>query len=217
MELTFHSLDELQAFTAWVSGGRTSSPETVTLSVTQAECDALANAIKAGLAEDDEKRPQVLDERQPEGEMQSAGEPAKRKRRTKAEMEAAKAAEAGAPETTEVTPAGTVAQVAPENKGNPFAQQTLPEGAEATGAPPKSEPAAAADKGDYAEFLAARLAERPTMEQIEHMKYARNFIGKFDLTTYNTAFEMAGLSPNVMGYTPEDCARHAATLDYLSL
>jgi len=174
-------------------------------------------------------------------------EPAKRKRRTKAEIEADKTAEAArlsahnqanaiadanlaehGAETAaayakqpETTPAGTAAVVAPENTGNPFAQQSLP-AEEKTQEPAKAAAPANATpeqvkQFEINEFVAARLAERPTLDQREHLLLARTFIGKHGMSKYNESFNLVGLGPNVMTYTEADCARHAAALDFLSL
>lgn len=187
----------------------------------------------------------------PVAEAAAAPEFVKRKRRTKAEIEADKAAEAARLAThnqanatadanvaehgaeaaaayakPETTPAGTTAKVAPENTGNPFAQQALPaEGNALEEAPAEQSKAAApadatpeqAKQFEINEFVAARLAERPTLEQREHLLLARTFIGKHGMPKYNESFQLVGLSPNVMLYSEADCARHAAALDFLGL
>ena len=179
----------------------------------------------------------------------TAEEPAKRKRRTKANSPADAAAEAAhdranatadanlaehgaeakaalADVKPETTPAGTTAQVAPENTGNPFAQQSLPTESKNDQEKPAEQPKAAvpadatpeqAKQYEVNEFVAARLAERPTLDQREHLLLAHTFIGKHGMPKYNESFSLVGLSPNVMTYTEADCARHAAALDFLGL
>lgn len=151
----------------------------------------------------------------PVAEAAAEAKPA-RKRRTKAEMAAARAVGAQLDSASQIgealsetTPAGTQTAIAPENTGNPFAQQELP----------KTEPVEEkqpAKHGDLTEFLASRLAERPEVSQIEHLNLARAFIGKHGMPKYNESFALVGLSSNVMTFGPTECAKHAAVLDFLA-
>ena len=141
--------------------------------------------------------------------------PAVRKRRTKAEIEAAKAAEQ-APEPA--TPA------APD-PANPFSQ-------------PSTNTQAVLDAPDQRSAIAAGIAATATalpedvapdewirsraaalydegVDAHKHLELARGFIGDLKMVTYNETFVLSGLSPNVMGYTDADRALHAATMEYV--
>lgn len=123
-------------------------------------------------------------------------EPAKRKRRTKAEIEAdekaaadaAKAQEPGAVATE--TPAD--ASTAPAG-ANPFA---VAETAAETPATPAAEP-------DAAEAI---------VTPFQHLTRAREFIAKHGMPKYNESFAKAGLDANVMGYSAEQRALHMDAL-----
>lgn len=195
MQLTFESLAELQDFVQWVQAARQVAP--------------IEAAPKATIIVED----------LPEGDGEAVGNPAvtsndqqdvpvdkpARKRRTKAEMEAARAAETANPTSAE--PADSAAS---ESSTADSADTHVAPNAEQT----VSEPV---DKGDAAEFIKSRLAERSEVSQVEHLNLARTFIGKHGMEKYNASFPLAGLTPNVMGYSPADCATHAAALDFLSL
>lgn len=68
---------------------------------------------------------------------------------------------------------------------------------------------------DANEFIAAQMAERPELSQLEHLNIARSFISAKGMEKYNQTFALAGLPANVMGYSPADCARHAAAMSFL--
>lgn len=218
MKIEFDSLTDLDNFFRWVA--KRGAPVMVQLPAAETLSE-LVDEVAAEIAQLPEIEAPKSDRDlsgPPVAEMAAAAEakPA-RKRRTKAEMEAARAADAqldSASQTgellSETTPAGTQAAIAPENTANPFAQQELPADSgpavEATPAP----------KGELIEFMAARLAERPEVSQIEHLNLARAFISKHGMPKYNESFALVGLSSNVMTFGPTECAKHAAVLDFLA-
>ena len=191
MNLQFNSVGELAEFLEFARLlGNAVPADTVEVRVPAAALTAHVHAAAAELAVTDPQSPlvpKILTDEQVTIEPPSP-KVTVRKRRTKAEMEAARAAEqSDAPAVTEagqteMTPAGTPAAVAPENTGNPFAQAELP--AEQLAAAPETKPA---DTGDLKDFLAARVAERPELSQVEHLNLARGFIAKAELS--RTAIE----------------------------
>lgn len=252
MRFEFNDLAELEHFIKWsghlhlreVAAFQAASESALRLATPETVTEASDEAAPTAIGEDRAD----FNVEQPAAE-KSIEEPAKRKRRTKAEIEADKAAEAqrlaanaqanatadanlaehGAEAAAvyakpETTPAGTTTAVASENTGNPFAQQSLPPADTRTEPenPPKSALAAPPAKTgnlqhDCNEFVAARLQERPELDQKSHLDLARLFIGKHGMSKYQQSQELTGLSANVMVYTPADCARHAAALEFLSL
>lgn len=226
MQLTFDHLEELQEFLKFCGYAKRETCELsvqinsgdLTRAVNEAAAEWAANPA-AGTHDEAPESDRDLSGH-PVAELAVAAEPPKRKRRTKAEIDAEKAAATGS------GPADATAAVAGENHANPFAQGALPAEAKPADPEPAPTPAPAAAPApmttavvgnDASEFIAARLVERPTLENVAHLAIARAFIGKHPMTKYTESFALAGLSPNVMGYTPEDCARHAAALDFLSL
>ena len=202
MQLTFESLAELQDFVQWVQAARQVAPVmSATAKVVSGAPNIVVKDLPAGDGEAaDDPAPVEHDQHDA-----PADKPA-RKRRTKAEMEAARAAETESGETSAATVAaeqlatsGTTSAAVAESASIPAADS------------------APVDKGDAVEFIKARLAERPEVSQVEHLNLARTFIGKHGMEKYNASFPLAGLTPNVMGYSPADCATHAAALDFLSL
>lgn len=203
MQLTFESLAELQDFVQWVQTARQVAP----IHVSEVARDELVKAIEAEV-------PGKLQVLETPSDEQIEGKSA-RKRRTKAEMEAARAAETGSGETS----AATAAAQQPATSDTTSAAAAV-EAADSPAVAVGDAPAVkteAVDKGDSAEFIKSRLAERPEVSQVEHLNLARTFIGKHGMEKYNASFPLAGLTPNVMGYSPADCATHAAALDFLSL
>lgn len=220
MRFEFHDLNELQAFMQWAGYVRATVAAAADVPAAMLPGVLAATLVEPDIADGD---PSLNAEGVPPAPGAAPAEQ-KRKRRTKAEIEAEKAAEQQAKSVDkqpETTPAGTPDKVAPENTGNPFAQQSLPAEEKPQEQPKAAAPADAtpeqAKQFEINEFVAARLAERPTLEQREHLVLARTFIGKHGMPKYNESFQLVGLSPNVMTYTEADCARHAAALDFLGL
>jgi hypothetical protein len=50
---------------------------------------------------------------------------------------------------------------------------------------------------------------------VDHMNLAKNFIAAKGMNGYNESFGLVGLSNNIMGFTQEQRALHAAALDFL--
>lgn len=169
---------------------------------------------------------------------QQAGEPPKRKRRTKAEIEADKLAAAAHPAPVVETPAPTDAQAiaatSPLAGANPFDASTS--NAPAATAALHEAPAgttgtlsalaigeaahAAIDSADVdpQSYIALRVAEMGgAFDAREHMKKCVEFIGALGKAKYDEAFDLAGTSRSVATYTPADCAKHIAALEYLQL
>lgn len=203
MRLEFNSVSELAEFFDFMQGSR---HQIASLAMT-------AGAMFAEGAQDGETveltpAPEQATDIVAEGTVESPEPKVKRTRRTKAEMEAARAA------VTEALERGEVVE-------NPFAQQAE---AQAPANPQFQEEVAKIAQtdphdvaGDAAGFIKARVAERPELTQIEHLNVARAFIGKYGMDKYNQSFALAGVTNNVMAYQPSDCALHAAALDFLSL
>lgn len=67
-------------------------------------------------------------------------------------------------------------------------------------------------------FIELRVAEMGgTFDPREHMKKCVEFIGALGKAKYDEAFTLAGTSRSVATYTPADCAKHIAALEYLQL
>lgn len=143
---------------------------------------------------------------------QEEAEKPTRKRRTKAEIEAERAAEvpvgASVPDVT-VAPAETAAeQVAePAPQGNPFA--AAPAMQAILDAPNQGAATLAAMAA-----LNAPVVELKPIESIDHLRACQAFIQKHGMTKYNESFGGA-LSPNIAAYTPEQRSEHVAKLEAL--
>lgn len=205
MQLTFESLDELQTFVAWVNGACAPAPVTVDCA---SDFPAIAPqhlmTIESTGAQNAAARPSPE-----ETEVDAAEVSPKRKRRTKAEMEAARAAETANPTRAEDSLPSEISTRGSEAGNESSALESV-----ASASAARTE---VVDKDDSAEFIKTRLTERPEISQVEHLNLARTFIGKHGVEKYNASFPLAGLTPNVMSYSPADCATHAAALDFLSL
>jgi len=139
-------------------------------------------------------------------------EPARRKRRTKAEMEAARAGET----TTELVATGSmdaaadIAAATPVD--NPFAiaatatQVILDAPAQSSSMLAGTAVMQAADKA---------TAAPSGIESIEHLRACQSFIQTHGMTKYNESFR-DGLSANIAAYTPEQRAQHVAILEQLA-
>lgn len=177
---------------------------------------------------------------------QTEPEPPKRKRRTKAEIEADKAAAAAGaltderPDTNAPSDAQATAATSPLAGANPFDASTsnapaataalseAPAGTTGTlsalgGSDARADAQAAADgEGatpvDPQAFIELRVAEMGgAFDAREHMKKCVEFIGALGKVRYDEAFDLAGTSRSVATYSPADCAKHIAALEYLQL
>lgn len=173
--------------------------------------------------------------------VQDQGEPPKRKRRTKAEIEAAKAAAAAntpPDESKAPTDAQATAATSPLAGANPFDASTnnepaataalneAPAGTMGTLAALGSEVVSATQSAvddlgaevDAQTYMQLRVAEMGgTFDPREHMKKCVEFIGALGKAKYDEAFTLAGTSRAVASYTPADCAKHIAALEYLQI
>lgn len=168
---------------------------------------------------------------------QAKDEVVKRKRRTKAEMEAARAAEAaGNTDASAEThqPAGephdasAIHALEPAHGANPFAASTSiaqivqaaiqaqPEQHTTLAQVADAQRGVEADKpNDPAVATPTRAAQIGKVDAIEHMRRAREFIAAKGQQVYQRTFALAGLTSNVMSYTPEQCAQHLAAMEWL--
>lgn len=170
----------------------------------------------------------------------AVAEAPKRKRRTKAEIEADRAAVSGTNLSTGDEPvietpsdAQAAAATSPLAGANPFDASTsnapaataalneAPAGATGTLAALGSEVVSAAVDSapvDPQSYIALRVAEMGgVFDAREHMKKCVEFIGALGKARYDEAFDLAGTSRSVATYTPADCAKHIAALEYLQL
>lgn len=223
MKLEFDSVEDLDIFLNWADLYRaagTQEPEAPQrTAVTPGERLTFtvgAGGGTSGVAFDTPPNvPHVsLDDKAPEGagrdegkEAPEAGkvaEPAKRKRRTKAEIDAddAAATDALAKETalakaqeTAADAAQPAAEGAKQPEGtNPFAQVA------AAGTAP-------------AEAQDSDPVEPTIVTPFQHITRGREFIGKHGLPKYNETFVRAELDANVMAYSAEQRAKHMAVMD----
>ncbi|ABR10603.1 BcepNY3gp68 [Burkholderia phage BcepNY3] len=163
-----------------------------------------------------------------------------RKRRTKAEIEADKAEAANTPpdETKAPSDAQATAATSPLAGANPFDASTsnppaataalneAPAGTTGTlsalGSDVRAEAQSAVDglgaDVDPQTYMQLRVAEMGgAFDAREHMKKCVEFIGALGKARYDEAFDLAGTSRSVATYTPADCAKHIAALEYLQL
>lgn len=168
-----------------------------------------------------------------------------RKRRTKAEIAAAAAAEAdanasaqptgaepaGRPDSQPQVPSDAAAPAAlePAHGANPFAaatgniaqdvQTALAGGAQTNQTLAQiSEQQAIPliDSKDPVVAIPIRAEQIGKLDAVEHMRRAREFIAAKGQQTYQRTFALAGLSANVMSYSPEQCATHLAAMEWLA-
>lgn len=149
---------------------------------------------------------------------EQASEPTKRKRRTKAEIEA---------DEKRIAVDALARQVADGNRKE-FAEEVAV--AYAKGDEKAAEPAAQPEGTNPFEQAATPAAEAASpaadpadpvageesiVTPFQHLTRAREFIGKHGMPKYNESFAKAGLDPNVMAYTGYQRALHIDALDAL--
>lgn len=221
MKLEFDSIDELENFTdwalrygaAWVAAQRgVSGSAGATTSMGQVTIAAGGVSGTAGQAFFDTPLTPVSHEGPSSISVGTSGasegtpaEPAKRKRRTKAEIEAdeaeaaitraAEAARASGEASLEAARA-TLRDKAPESS-NPFDVQHTAAGMP----PPDADPSPATEE-----------PVDTTVTPFKHLTRAREFIAKHGMPKYNESFAKAGLDANVMAYTAEQRALHLEAL-----
>lgn len=247
MKFEFNSLDELDGFVQYLFKTREAAPRIVGAS------PALAAHYGVGEPDVDASNAEYPERSEwPNGDtpephaqaaqVNAAGLP-KRKRRTKAEIEADKAAADAAAntpaETNAPTDAQAVAATSPLAGANPFDASTsnAPAATAALNEAPAGTtgtlsalggndvrvdaqaPVDALDADvDPQAYIALRVAEMGgAFDARQHMKKCVEFIGALGKARYDEAFDLAGTSRSVATYTPADCAKHIAALEYLQL
>jgi len=157
--------------------------------------------------------------------MADGGTPTKRKRRTKAEMEAERAAEgktvaasaeAAQPDISAMTTAAPAESAATPGAGNPFAVASP-----ATQAILEAPNQSAATLAGIAAMQTNPPIDEPAtaprvVESIEHLRACQSFIQAHGMARYNESFR-DGLNANITTYTPEQRAQHVAILETLAL
>lgn len=215
MKLEFDSVEDLQQFLHWAENFR-SKPTTVyvsgggggsggSASMGQVRVGAGGASGAANAETPDTPYPTI--DADPAGRVDRAAEddpkaayspePAKRKRRTKAEIEAAAAAEARPEEAAALAAAAAAGGEAPPAGTNPFEQ------------------AATVSPAPASEATVAEDADEAVVTPFQHLTLARAFIAKHGMPKYNESFTKAGLDPNVMAYTAYQRALHLEALTAL--
>lgn len=233
MHISFDSIDELDAFVA-----RWSHPDEMHISID------LPDPVVTGFCQGGEMHAAIAEAttvptEMLEGDNESTpvvGEPAKRKRRTKAEIAADEAA-AGEPEAAAAAPAVEV-------KGNPFATEGSAPAAAIQAILDAPNQQAASLAGMAAVSLNALPEDMPTtvakqakptdpaiikgwirdtavgnigpVDLMAHMTRAKAFIAKHGTAKYNESFALAGLTPNIMEYEDEQRSLHTAALEFVA-
>lgn len=206
MKLEFDSLADLNDFLQWADTYRT-GPEGAVPGVSggiqpctgEVAFDTPQQPLQADHVSLNDKVPET------------SPEPARRKRRTKAEIEAADKAAAGAEQA--------------KAQGSQDAGEASLEAARATlrdkePAPAGTNPFDTAPRPDHAAPAAAAGAQPDdsadtTVTPFQHLTRAREFIAKHGMPKYNESFAKAGLDANVMAYTAEQRALHLEALTAL--
>ena len=211
MKLEFDSVEDLAYFLDWADKYRNAGAlGMIGVAVDTAYCASAAvddgplptidaAALPARSAEEIEAEGR----RQFAAVLQPTAEPAKRKRRTKAEIEADEtaAAEAAAAELAKAQQTG---QVQPESG------TTSP-----TGANPFDQPSTLQDVGAEGQAATDASSESDVVTPFQHLTRAREFIAKHGMPKYNESFAKAGLDANVMGYTAYQRGVHMSALGEL--
>jgi hypothetical protein len=236
MKLEFDSIIELEQFLmfsahigkAFAVAPSQTDQATVSRNGASAEPDAQPLAgDQAGNGAGAETAPTVVDapataEQGEDGPLMADGgaaEAPKRKRRTKAEIEADKASEGkiaapaavGAPVDTSATTGAAVVESAPTpGAGNPFA---VAPAMQAVLDAPNQGAATLAAMAATQNADTAPAAPR-VIESIEHLRACQGFIQKHGMAKYNETFR-DGLNANIAIYTPEQRAQHVTILESL--
>jgi hypothetical protein len=231
VKIEFNNLEELDDFIAWVRSARDMSQDAPNAAwnevpvhdTSAAACAAAQTAPIAvsALAEFPTGMP--------------ADKP-KRTRRTKAEMEAARAAElaaqTGATELVQTEPQAAPSGLANEPEpatGNPFSNGTqmieaalaAPDAASATRAVGEALRAEStrpntAGAPDAAAWIAAKEQELIKVDAIECLRLSRNFIAKHGFQNYQRVFALTGLPAEITKYKEAERLQHAATMAFLA-
>lgn len=133
-------------------------------------------------------------------------EPTKRKRRTKAEIEAEKAAAEAAAKA-----ADGVAVVT--DSGTPFdASKVDP----LDNLKPEPEPASATDQVAAKVEIMNMVGMFPGDDKLAHLNEGRAFIEAHGFPTYNETLQLADVPANIAAHTPEQVSRHRAAMAWLA-
>jgi hypothetical protein len=254
MHISFDNLGELDEFLKWVANGTAPLLPVLAPQATLA-AELLRGEWADKIAADEAETPEQalrtahIDVAEVRAEM--AAEPQKRKRRTKAEMQADAERETGLqqpgalPEGQGTEPGSST----PETAGNAAVQAAL--AGDAVGAaaalanvplgdspfairsadqvradvlanepvqpagtlPPVAKPQGPEETRAWIEMTA--VGKFNAITPVDHMNLAKNFIAAKGMSGYNESFGLVGLSNNIMGFTQEQRALHAAALDFL--
>lgn len=235
MNLTFNSIHELDEFLRWADLYRMAgAQEPVVPGVSgSAGIDSLGARLEAaggtftagdGSPSDLEARDMQMGPYDPalvppaaNAALPPAAKPARRKRRTAAEIEA---------DEQRIAADVTAAKVADDNRAEHGAEaaaayaqtsETAPTGANpfeqpvAGGADAPATPAETAPAADVSTESDAEEVVTP----FQHITRAKAFIAKHGMPKYNETFAKASLDPNVMAYTAYQRALHMTAMDEL--
>lgn len=225
MNLQFDSIQELEEFLMFSAHiGRAFatqppvgdiSPEKIALSpkrdMPRAELEAMLARNPEGLIE-----PALIDhgdisaETIQQNHVELVDKP-KRTRRTKAEMEAARAELSGPIDAA--ASVATVETASTTADANPFA---IAPAMQAVLDAPNQNAATLAAMAAMQNAPAEEPAVAPrVIESIEHLRACQSFIQAHGMTKYNESFR-DGLNANIAAYTPEQRAQHVAILEQLA-
>lgn len=137
--------------------------------------------------------------------------PTKRKRRTKAEIEADKAAQVAAGVES---PAGLPnhglavdGSMSQREVGQPNPLDNLKSEADA-------KVQAVTDNVDALQAITEMAGLYDGSDELAHLNEGREFIAKHGFPTYNETLALAGVPANIAAHTPEQVARHRAAMAY---
>lgn len=239
MNLSFDSISDLEEFLRWADLYRApGAPEPDAAPRNDLVADGMAEASDplptidtSGVAFDTPQQPlqgqhaSLGDKPSTDGaaagstpvQPEQTAEPTRRKRRTKAEIEADEKAAAAARDAVAQTSAAGAGEkaagpaVQPEG-ANPFAQTAAPAGGPET-APVEQVPATGSDP--VASDAATGEDGETVVTPFQHLTRAREFIAKHGMPKYNETFAKAGVDVNVMGYSAYQRSLHMAAMDEL--
>lgn len=209
MHLSFNSIQELDAFLSWAGDYRGHIlTEPAVLGVSGRVGDVAFDTPPATDGVPADSGPSGAGGETVDKVPETSSEPVKRKRRTKAEIEAddkaaAEAEQAKAQGSQDAGEASLEAARATLRDKEPTPTGTNPFDT----APPPDHAAPAAATGAQPDTIADT-----TVTPFQHLTRAREFIAKHGMPKYNESFAKAGLDANVMAYTAEQRAMHLDAL-----
>lgn len=198
MQLTFENMDELREMIAAM--GYVKDTQIGTISV-RLDGNEFAKNVESAMHEAlTRTEPSPIEKNEAECAAATAGSyaeieaPTKRKRRTKAEIEADKAAQTAA--TVETLPNVE----AP--KADPLAIL-------------QSEAPAPVYNGDAHQAITETAGLFDGNDKLAHLNEGREFISKHGFALYNESQRLADVPPNIAAHTPEQVSRHRAAMAWL--